>query len=316
MDYKDYYKILGVEKTASDAEIKKQHRRLARKYHPDVSKEAGAEDKFKEAKEAYEVLKDKEKRQTYDQFGSGGQGGFEPPPGWGAQQQQRGQQHAGGFHVDGDFSDFFESMFGGAGGRAGSPHARFKQRGEDKHSKISITLDQAFHGAEIVLQLQDVVVNPQTRQPERKLRDLKVRIPKGITNGQQIRLSGQGAAGQGGATNGDLFLEVTIKTNKHYKVDGKNLTLILPIAPWEAALGATIQVPTLAGNVNLKIPAGSQGGKKMRLKGRGLPAKVPGDQFVILDIHTPAPKNDAQKALYEKMSQEMAFNPRQHLMGA
>lgn len=231
MDYKDYYKILGVEKNASTDDIKKKYRRLARKYHPDVSKEANAEEKFKEVKEAYEVLKDAEKRKAYDQLGSNwksGQG-FEPPPGW-----EFHQQGQGGFQDGGDFSDFFESIFGGMGGAA---HARgqsahFRQRGEDKHSKITISLEQAFHGAEVTLQLQDVTINPKTGQPERTTRELKVRIPKGISDGQQIRLTGQGTAGHGGAANGDLFLEVAIAPNKLYKIEGKNLTLNLPIAPW------------------------------------------------------------------------------------
>lgn len=318
MDYKDYYKILGVEKSASSDEIKKQYRRLARKYHPDVSKETNAEEKFKEVKEAYEVLKDPEKRKAYDQLGSGwqgGQGGFEPPPGW-EFHQQGGAAHSG-FHGQGDYSDFFESIFGGMGGGA-RHHARggahFHQRGEDKNAKISISLDQAFHGSEVVLTFQDTVVNPQTQQLERKNRELKVKIPKGVSDGQQIRLAGQGGQGYGGSANGDLFLEVSIKPDKFYKLDGKDITLHLPVTPWEAALGASVVVPSLAGNVNLKIPPGSQSGQKMRLKGRGLPAKTPGDQYVILDIHIPEPKNDAQKLLYEKMSQEMQFNPRQELM--
>lgn len=314
MDYKDYYKILGVDKKASSDDIKKQYRRLARKYHPDVSSEQNAEEKFKEVKEAYEVLKDDEKRKAYDQLGSSwqsGQGGFEPPPGW--EFNQHGAQ--GGFQGGGDFSDFFESIFGGMGG--GTRHnAHFKQRGEDKHSTITISLEQAFHGAEITLQLQDNILNQQTGQVEHKQRDLKVRIPKGICDGQQIRLAGQGGVGHGGAANGDLFLEVSIRPDKRYKLDGKNLILDLPITPWEAALGASIQVPTLAGNVNLKIPPGSQTGQKMRLKGRGLPSKTPGDQLVILNIYTPEAKTAEQKSLYEKMSKEMAFNPRLNLTGA
>lgn len=317
MDYKDYYKILGVDKSATTDEIKKQYRRLARKYHPDVSKEDNAEEKFKEVKEAYEVLKDNEKRKTYDQLGSNwqsGQGGFEPPPGW-TFNQQNAAGNSGGFQGAGDFSDFFESIFGGMGsGHRHSTH--FQQRGEDKHSKITISLQQAFNGSEVVLQLQDTVMNQHTGHVERKTRDLKVKIPKGVTNGQQIRLAGQGGSGHGGATNGDLFLEVAISNDTLYQLDGKNITLHLPITPWEAALGANIDVPTLAGKVTLKVPAGSQTGQKLRLKGRGLPGKTPGDQFIILDIYIPKPKNDQQKALYEQMAQHMPFNPRQNLMGA
>lgn len=317
MDYKDYYKILDVDKSATVDEIKKKYRRLARKYHPDVSKEENAEEKFKEVKEAYEVLKDPEKRKAYDQLGSGwqqGQGGFEPPPGWAFHQQ--GGHGNGRFHAAGDFSDFFENIFGGMGGAHSRGHGQFKQRGEDKHSKISIDLDQAFHGAEMVLQLQDAMINPKTGQVERKNRNLKVRIPKGVTNGQQIRLTGQGSAGIGGGSNGDLYLEISLKPDKRYQVNGKNLTLNLPVAPWEAALGATIEVPTLAGKVNLKIPAYSQSGQKMRLKGRGLPAKSPGDLYVVLNIVIPEPKTDAQKALYSQMQKEMSFDPRAQLQGA
>lgn len=315
MDYKDYYATLGIDKTATPEEIKKQYRRLARKYHPDVSKEADAENKFKEVKEAYEVLKDTEKRKAYDQLGQQGQQGqddFRSSPDWDFQ-QSAGQQQ--GFHSQADFSDFFESIFGQHASQQNRQHAN-QQRGNDKHSQISITLDQAYHGCELMLTLQDTVMNQQTGQAERKARNLKVRIPAGVTNHQQIRLAGQGSTGFGGATNGDLFLDVTIKPDTHYHLNGKNITLEVPITPWEAALGATISVPTLGGAVNLKIPAHSQSGKKMRLKGRGLPGKNPGDQLVILSIHTPLPTNDNQKALYEQMAKELPFNPRTTLPGA
>lgn len=319
MDYQDYYATLGVDKTASADEIKKQYRRLARKYHPDVSKEDNAEAKFKEVKEAYEVLKDPEKRKAYDQLGKNwqnGQSGFEPPPGW--EYQQQGHHSQQGFHGQADFSDFFESIFGqGATHRAqGGRRQHFEQRGEDKHSKVSITLDQAYHGAELILTLQDAAINHQTGQVERQSRNLKVRIPAGVTNHQQIRLAGQGGTGYGGGKNGDLFLEVEIKSDKTYKLDGKDITLTLPITPWEAALGATVAVPTLGGNVNLKIPANSQSGQKMRLKGRGLPGKSPGDQYVVLSIHIPEPKTDEQKAFYEKMASTLPFNPRASITGA
>ncbi len=316
MEYKDYYKILEVDKSATAEEIKKKYRRLARKYHPDVSKEDNAEEKFKEVKEAYEVLKDSEKRKAYDQLGSNwqqGQSGFEPPPGW--EFHQQGGHANGQFHGGGDFSDFFENIFGGMGGGRARGRGQFKQRGEDKHSKISIDLNQAFHGAEMVLQLQDAVINQQTGQVEHKNRNLKVRIPKGVIDGQQIRLSGQGGTGIGGGPNGDLYLEISLQPNKRYQIDGKNLILSLPIAPWEAALGATIEVPTLAGKVNLKIPPHSQSGQKMRLKGRGLPAKAPGDLYVVLTIVIPEPKTDAQKALYTQMQKEMPFDPRAQLQG-
>ena len=318
MDYKDYYKILGVDKNATNDEIKKKYRKLARKYHPDVSEEANAEEKFKEVKEAYEVLKDAEKRKAYDTMGSNWQGGagFQPPPGW--------QQHGGGGFEEhfsgGDFSDFFESMFGQAAqGRGGRAHSGYRQqraqRGQDQTSKIDITLEQAFQGYEVTLSLQDNDVNPSTRQVERKTRSLKVKIPAGVTNGQQIRLAKQGAKGFGGGPNGDLYLEIHIKPNHIYRLENKDIYMQLPITPWEAALGAKIEVPTLAGKVGLSIPAGSQSGKKMRLKGRGLPGKTPGDQYITLEIHTPEAKTEEQKALYETMSKTLDFNPRQALLG-
>ena len=286
MDYKDYYKILGVDKTASADDIKKQYRRLAKKYHPDVSKEPNAEEKFKEAKEAYEVLSDSEKRKSYDTLGSN----------WQQQAQFHQQQHDwGGAGMGGDFSDFFETFFGGGGRRSA-----FKQRGDDKNSKLTITLEQAFNGAEVTLQLQE----------GRKTRDLRVRIPAGVTEGQQIRLAGQGGTGANGGGNGDLFLEVHIAAHKRYTLDGKNLTLQLPITPWEAALGATIEAPTLAGNVNLKIPPNSQSGTKMRLKGRGLPGKTAGDLFIMLSVYVPEAKTDEQKEFYKKMALEFPYNPR------
>lgn len=289
MDYKDYYKILGVEKTASTEDIKKQYRRLAKKYHPDVSKEPNAEEKFKEAKEAYEVLKDSEKRKSYDNLGQNWQ-----------QNQSQFRQSSPNWdpsEMGGDFSDFFETFFGG---RQGGHRAPRKQRGEDKNSIITITLEQAFQGAEITLQLQE----------GSKTRDLRVRIPAGVTNGQRIRLSGQGGTGHNGGPNGDLFLEVHIAPHKRYTVEEKNITLQLPITPWEAALGATIEVPTLFGNVNLKIPASSQTGTKMRLKGRGLPGKIPGDLFVVLTVYVPEANTAEQKLFYENMAKEFPGNPR------
>lgn len=281
MDYKDYYKILSVEKTASTDDIKKQYRRLAKKYHPDVSKEPNAEEKFKEVKEAYEVLSDPEKRKSYDQLGANWQ-----------QQSQYHQSTQGGFNpsdMGSGFSDFFEAFFGGRQGRG---QASFKQRGEDKNSQLSITLEQAFHGAEVTLQLQE----------GRSTRDLRVRIPAGVTSGQHIRLAGQGGSGYNGGPSGDLLLEIHILPHKCYALEGKSMTLQQPIMPWEAALGATVEVSTLSGKVNLKIPAGSQSGTKMRLKGRGLPGKTPGDLFVVLMIHAPEAKTEEQKACYEHMA--------------
>lgn len=316
MDYKDYYDTLGLKKEASPEDIKKQYRRLARKYHPDVSKEENAEEKFKAVKEAYEVLKDPEKRKAYDQLGSGwqgGQSGFEPPPGWEFHQQNRNESQEG-FQGNPDFSDFFESIFGGQR-QTGGRHHGFQQRGDDQHSKVGITLEQAYRGEQITLQLQSAAINPKTGQVEHQQRQLNIKIPKGIQNGQQIRLAGQGNPGIGGAPAGDLFIEVSIKAHPHYTLEGRDIFLNLPITPWEAALGATISVPTLAGSVNLKIPPHSQTGQKLRLKGRGLPGKTSGDQFAVLTVHIPEPKNTDQEKLYQTMADTMPFNPRQHLQG-
>jgi len=302
MEYKDYYQILGVSRDVSQDELKKAYRKLARKYHPDVSKEADAEAKFKEVGEAYEVLKDPEKRAQYDRFGANYKNGqsFTPPPGWG--------QGGGGFDGHGNFSSFFESMFGGGGeGMFGGGGQRggdsFFAQGEDVNAKITISLEDAFNGAQKAI-----------RRPSgsRQTGTLNVKIPAGITAGKKIRLSGQGNAGMGGSA-GDLLLEIAIAPHAFYRLEDKNVILDLPIAPWEAALGAKVTVPTLAGRINLSIPAGAKSGQKMRLKGRGLPGKEPGDQFVVLQIMTPPADSDKAKQLYQQMAEEMTFNPRQTL---
>jgi curved DNA-binding protein len=322
----DYYKLLGVGKSASDAELKKAYRRLARKYHPDVSKEANAEDKFKEVKEAYEVLKDPEKRKFYDQYGENWQqaqqGGF---AGGGA--QGFGGGGFTGANPEG-FSDFFSDMFGGGGGGfryandggfggggfGGAAGGRSrKARGEDLHSKVTVSLEDAYNGTTRSIRLQVPEANAQG-MVQHKLKTLNVKIPKGVTEGQQIRLNGQGGAGVAGGPNGDLYLEVQFNKHSHFTVEGKNVYVHVPIAPWEAALGDKITVPTVTGKVDLKIPAGSESGKKMRLKGKGIPAKVAGDLYVVLEIMTPKPESDAQKAVYETMQSEFSdFNPRKEL---
>lgn len=296
MEYKDYYQTLEVSRSASQDEIKKAYRKLARKYHPDVSKEANAEAKFKEVGEAYEALKDPEKRAQYDQFGSNYKNGqsFTPPPGWGG--------HGGGA-AGGDFSSFFENMFGGGGGRRGGGNDGFYAKGEDVNAKITISLEEAFNGT------QKAVRRPSGSN---QTGTINVKVPAGITAGKKIRLSGQGNAGMGGQA-GDLFLEIAIAKNAIYRLDEKDIILDLPIAPWEAALGAKVTVPTLAGKINLSIPAGSTSGKKMRLKGRGLPSKEPGDQIVVLQIMTPPADTDKAKQFYQQMAEEMAFNPREAL---
>ncbi|MEM1244247.1 MAG: DnaJ C-terminal domain-containing protein [Pseudomonadota bacterium] len=312
MQYKDYYKTLGLERGASPAEIKQAYRKLARKYHPDVSKEANAEAKFKEVGEAYEVLKDAEKRQAYDALGSSWQQGqdFRPPPDW--QHTQYSSQ--GNFS---DFSDFFADLFGGgfsSGGfqQRGGQRSNFSMRGEDLHSKISISLEDAFHGLHRAIQLQVPEVNPQG-QPIYKTKTLNVKIPPGVKSGQQIRLRGQGSPGIGGGANGDLFLEIAITPHPIYKLKDKDVYLDLPITPWEAALGASMSVPSLKGKVELKIPANSQSATKLRLKQRGLPGKPAGDQYVILQITVPKANNDKAKQLYAEMAKTMDYNPREHL---
>lgn len=317
MEYKDYYKIMGVERNATQDEIKKAYRKLARKFHPDVSKESNAESKFKELGEAYEVLKDPEKRVAYDQLGANWKAGqdFRPPPDWDA-----GFEFSGGGFTGGDpsgFSDFFEQLFGqfrsgGATHGAGRRQGGFSSQGQDHHAKILIDLDDAFNGAKRTITLS----LPQTGTDGRvtlKERHLNVSIPKGIKAGQHIRLTGQGAAGMGGGRAGDLYLEVQFKPHSIYRVEDRDLYVELPIAPWEAALGAKIPIPTPAGKVDLSIPAGARSGQKMRLKGRGLPGKTPGDLYAVLQITIPPADSDEAKALYEQMKSKLAFNPRAKL---
>lgn len=312
MEYKDYYEIMGVKKDATQDEIKRAYRKLARKYHPDVSKEADAETKFKEVGEAYEVLKDPEKRTAYDQLGSQWQAGqdFHPPPGWDAG-FEFSDGGAGGPDLGG-FSDFFESLYGRGFHRAGQQTGSgrgFQMRGDDHHAKVMVDLEDSYHGATRSITLQVSSLDDSGRVVT-KPRTLKVRIPKGIRRGQQIRLAGQGGSGYGGGEAGDLYLEVDFSPHNHYRVEGADVYLELPLAPWEAALGASVKVPTPAGTVDLKIPAGSQPGKKLRLKGRGIPAREKGDLYVVLQIALPRAQNETQRRIYEEMKQEFSFNPR------
>ncbi len=308
MEYKDYYQIMGVERDATQDEIKRAYRKLARKYHPDVSKEADAELKFKELGEANEVLKDPEKRAAYDQLGSNwnAQQDFRPPPDWGTGFESRGRPQGGG-GADG-FSDFFESLFGQARGPAGGGRS-FHMQGEDHHAKILIDLEDSFHGATRSISLQMPEVTPEGHVVTRN-RTLKVSIPKGIRQGQQIRLGGQGAKGQGGGSAGDLYLEVEFKPHGFYHVEGADVYLDVPLAPWEAALGASVKVPTPSGAIDLKIPENSQAGKKLRLKGRGIPAKTPGDLYVVLQIVLPSTDDEKARNIYQRMQEELEFNPR------
>lgn len=312
MEFKDYYKIMGVARDATQDEIKRAYRKLARKYHPDVSKEPDAEERFKELGEANEVLKDTEKRAAYDQLGANYQGGqtFTPPPDWNTGFEYSGRSTAGGDAAD--YSDFFASMFGrdfnvGGAGRA-SPHAK----GEDHHAKILIDLEDSYHGATRTITLRVPAMDAQGHVGTKE-RVLNVTIPKGIRECQHIRLSGQGSAGSAAGKAGDLYLEIEFRPHPLYRVDGRDLYLDLPVAPWEAALGATVKVPTLGGIVELKIPEGSTAGRKMRLKARGIPSNPPGDCYVILSIALPPAQTEAAKELYRKMAHELAFNPRTKL---
>jgi len=290
MKYQDYYKTLGLQRTATGDEIKRTYRKLARKYHPDVSKEPNAEERFKEIGEAYEVLKDPEKRASYDQLGANWKAGqdFTPPPGYGG---FRG--FSDGFGADDPFSDFFQSLFSGARTeRTGS------RRGADQSITVTVGLQEAFSGSERSIRLSDG-------------RTLKVKIPVGVTAGQRIRLGGQGGISRGGQ-NGDLYLGVEIAAHPWFEIEGRDVILELPVTPWEVALGEVVKVPTLGGIVDLKIPAGAESGQKLRLRGRGLaPASAsPGDQYVVLKMVTPEPASDADRALYERMAEQMPVDPR------
>ena len=307
MEYKDYYKIMGVGRDATQEDIKRAYRKLARKYHPDVSKEADAELKFKDVNEANEVLKDPEKRAASDQLGSNwnAQQGFKPPPDWGTGFEFHGAPEGGTGR--GDFSDFFESLFGQMGGSGGS--RGFHMQGEDHHAKILIDLQDSYHGASRSISLQVPEVTPEGHVVTRN-RTLKVAIPKGIRQGQQIRLTGQGAKGQGSGRAGDLYLEVEFRPHRLYRVDGADVELKLPVTPWEAALGAKVKVPTPSGTIDLTIPPNSQAGKKLRLKGRGLPSRPAGDLYVVLQLVLPSANDANARKIYQRMKEEVDFNPR------
>lgn len=314
MEYRDYYKIMGVQRGAAQDEIKKAYRKLARKYHPDVSKEKNAEEKFKEVQEAYEVLKDPEKRAAYDQLGANWKQGeqFRPPPDWGRNFEFRTEHGEGGA----DFSDFFANLFGGGtpfdheGGARGFRRAGRPAAGQDHHAQIEIALEEAYRGATRSLQLQRPEITSAGRVAT-QTHSLRVTIPAGVTEGQKIRLAGQGEPARGTQGKaGDLYLEVHVQPHPLYKLDGRDVTLELPVAPWELALGATVEVPTLGGPVELQIPAESRSGQKMRLRGRGLPGNPPGDQYVIFKVVLPPAKDKRARAVYEQMKQELDFDPR------
>jgi len=305
VEYKDYYAMLGVPKTADADEIKKAYRKLVRKYHPDVSKEADADVRTKELNEAYGVLGDAEKRAAYDELGAaqyrqGDGGGFRPPPDWGA-----GFESPGG----GADSDFFADLFAHVGG---GRRRGFAMRGDDSHAVIEIALQDAYQGASRTIGLRVPQADEHGRVVTRE-RTLDVTIPKGVTEGQQLRLAGQGQPGSGGAAAGDLYLEIRFAEDRRYRVEGRDVVQPVPVAPWEAALGAAIEVATPSGRVSVTVPPESQGGRRLRLKGRGIPgtaAAPAGDLYLLLEIALPPANTPQAKALYEQMARELHFDAR------
>jgi curved DNA-binding protein len=318
MEFRDYYQSLGVARGASADEIKKAYRKLARKYHPDVSKEADAEARMREVNEAYAVLSDPEKRAAYDELGNryGAGQEFQPPPDWGAGFEFSGDGGGGAGMHDEAFSDFFSSLFGRAGrargpGGAGGAGAH-RMRGGDHHARILIDLSDVYEGATRAITLRGARLDDAGRVVTDE-RVLNVRIPKGLAEGQQIRLAGQGAPGSGGGPAGDLYLEVQFRPDPRYRVQGRDVHETVPVAPWEAALGATIEVPTPSGRVQVSVPAGSQTGRKLRLKGRGIPGDPPGSLYLQLEVVLPPADSEKARKLYETMASELAFDPRRHI---
>jgi curved DNA-binding protein len=313
MDFKDYYKTLGVEKTADADAVKKAFRKLARKHHPDVSKEPDAAARMSDINEAYAVLSDPEKRAAYDNVGQGRQAGqdFDPPPDWNAGFEFSGRGDEG--RSTQDFSDFFENLFGRAGaargGFARGGGAQESMRGEDHHARIVIDLADAYLGSKRSITLRGSRLDDAGHVVTED-RTIEVQIPKGVKEGQLIRLAGQGSAGYGGGPGGDLFLEVHFSTDPRFRVVERDVHQTVPVAPWEAALGATIEVTTPSGKVEVRVPASSQTGRKLRLKGRGIPAATPGDLYLELQVVLPPAHTEKAREIYETMAREMKFDPR------
>jgi curved DNA-binding protein len=319
MKYKDYYAILGVARDASEEDIKKAYRKLARKYHPDVSKEKDAEEKFKAVAEAYEVLKDKDKRAAYDQMGFYQPGqDFRPPPDWGERFAAGAGPGAGGFEDLGDI-DLFELLAGlggrrGFGRRGGEGAHAMQMPGQDAEVTVYVTLEDLLRGIEVEVPLTYTEITDDGRL-QRATRTTKVRVPKGAADGQRLRVAGKGAPGSGGAPAGDLYLNISLRPHDLYRASGHDLYLELPVTPWEAALGASVEVPTPDGKVSLKIPPGSRAGQKLRVRGRGLPrprSEDNGDLYAVLQIVTPSVLSEREKALYRELAQASSFNPRAH----
>ncbi len=311
MQFKDYYAVMGLPRDATDAQVKQAYRKLARKYHPDVSKERDAEARFKELGEAYEVLRNPEKRAAYDRLSEHHRAGeeFRPPPDWDAGFEFSG---AGPRAEGAAFSDFFESLFGAAA-RGGRPGRAGAERGADHHAKVTLDLESSLTGGARTLTLRIPEFDAEGR-PVARERMLNVQVPKGILAGQTIRLQGQGERPAApGAAPGDLYLEVEFQPHPLYRAEGRDLYLDLPVTPWEAALGATVKTPTPGGPVDLRVPPGSKAGGRLRLRGRGIPATPPGDFFVVLVISLPPAEDDAAKAAYRALAQALPFDPRAHL---
>jgi len=310
-NYQDYYKILGVEKTATQEEVQRAYRKLARKYHPDINKENTAEEKFKQINEAYEVLGDPGKRARYDQFGSGWDGQF------------ANQGYQGGDNVrynfsnadPGQFSDFFKNLFGGGWSLGEETEFRGggtrRRRGRDHETAITITLADAYHGARKSIELEKVETDSSGR-PIRTRRSYDVTIPSGVTDGSLIRLTGQGGSGSGGGDAGDLFLRVSILPDSRFTLNGHDLATTVDITPWEAALGAKVLVPTIDGRINLTVPAGSQSGQTLRVRGKGMPVSSGhhGDLLVNLRIVVPKHLSARERHLFEELAKESRFDPR------
>ncbi|MGI9245275.1 MAG: DnaJ C-terminal domain-containing protein [Steroidobacteraceae bacterium] len=335
MQFKDYYEVMGLQRGAAQDEIKRAYRKLARKFHPDVSKEKNAEERFKELQEAYEVLRDPEKRAAYDQHGANWRQGqdFRPPPDWGKGFEfSAGGARAGrggASRGSADFSDFFSELFG-ARSPFGAPGGGFGRRGfeagaeagsrgytatgQDHVARVEIDLEDAYRGGTRTIELRTPELMPDGHVTTRP-RTLRVSIPAGVVEGQQIRLAGQGSPGSGGGPAGDLYLEVNLRPHPVFKLEGRDVTVDLPVAPWEAALGEAVAVPTLGGSVDMKLPTGSRAGQRLRLRGRGLPGPTPGDQYVVLRIVLP-PDSPRARELFATMKRELPFDPRGELAAA